>query len=357
MKKILIILVLLTGYLFADNANDPLAAYLKEGKWIVINQSGKEIFSSYKIFEILGYSENSYRVRLLDSAGKRTWAFLDDKGEIMFKPKTAIIFDFHDGIARSAQKNPWSRNLQIFGYYDKNGNEVVPHVFDDAIDFNEGMAYVMNADKNGFIDKTGKFVIPLDSIAGNTFSEGLAAINTKDFKVGYLDKQGNMKIKYRFDEGHPFSEGKAVVYYNGKFGYIDKSGKDIIKSRFDFANSFKENHAFVAMARDFITYTADWGFIDTTGSLISGFKYLGVNDFSEGLAAVKIGDKWGFINYTDSLIITNKFTTVGSFKNGLAFAADKENDKYGFIDKKGEWVIVLPGPEKLLDLRLNKKLK
>jgi hypothetical protein len=358
MKKIILLLVVFGSFLnAADFDKKPMAAYQKSGKWFVIDHSGKEIFSSPIIYELLGYSENAYRVRLNAADGNRTWAFLDDSGKAFMTPMTAIIFDFHNGLARSARHNPWAKDLQIIGYFDKNGNEVIKHEYDDAIDFSEGMAFVMNKDKRGYIDVTGKMVITLDSMAGNEFSEGLAAVNTTDFRVGYKDATGKTKIKFKYDEGMPFSEGKAAVYYKGKFGYINKSGAEIIMPLYDYANKFKENYAFVAMARDYVTYVPDWAFIDTNGRKITEFKYQGVNDFSEGLAAVKWGDKWGYIDYRDTVVIPNKFSFASPFVNGLAFVYDKENSKFGYINKTGEFLVILPQPEKLVDLRLNRRLK
>jgi len=42
------------------------------------------------------------------------------------------------------------------------------------------------------------------------------------------------------------------------------------------------------------------GYIDTTGKLVIQPQYDTVSDFSESLAAVKIGDKWGYIDTTAS---------------------------------------------------------
>ncbi|UBF26030.1 WG repeat-containing protein [Kovacikia minuta CCNUW1] len=63
-------------------------------------------------------------------------------------------------------------------------------------------------------------------------------------------------------------------------------------------------------------------------------------DFSEGLAAVKIGEKYGYIDRTGNLIIQPKFDYAGSFSEGLAVVGKEgEPEKWGYIDKAGKLAI------------------
>jgi len=336
----------------------PLAAYMQDSTWHFIDEKGNEFFSSSEIIEVRGFSEGLYRVTLRDKNGKTRWAFLNRDGSTAFKPNCVLIYDMHDGMALSVRKNMWAKSLQIFGYYDKNGNEVVKHKYDDAIDFSDGLAYVFNKDESGYINKKGKMVIPLKDKAGNGFSEGLAPVNTKEFKIGFINTKGELKIDYKYDDALPFSEGKCAVHVEGYFAFIDSTGKMFVPPTYDFAHPFFENYAFVGMAEDRRYAHPKWGFIDTSGKQIADFKYPQVRDFSEGLAAVKTqNNKWGFIDYQDKMIIPDIYDNVYSFKNGLAWATIKDENKYGFINKKGEWVITLNEPKKVFDIRWSKRVK
>jgi len=67
--------------------------------------------------------------------------------------------------------------------------------------------------KNGYIDKTGKMVIPPSFDYASDFSEGLVYVTPygdKKFKKGYIDKSGNFVIKPRFD-----TVGRFPVVWQG----------------------------------------------------------------------------------------------------------------------------------------------
>lgn len=59
--------------------------------------------------------------------------------------------------------------------------------------------------------------------------------------------------------------------------------------------------------------------------------------FSEGLAAVKKNDKFGFINTKGELVIPCQYQYAGQFKGGLACVVkDEENNNISFIDATGK---------------------
>ena len=49
-----------------------------------------------------------------------------------------------------------------WGYIDKTGREVIPCKYDSAVNFREGLAIVYKSGKWGFIDKTGRKVAPYE---------------------------------------------------------------------------------------------------------------------------------------------------------------------------------------------------
>ena len=83
----------------------------------------------------------------------------------------------------------------------------------------------------GYIDKTGKEVIPCKYNYLGGFYEGLAYVDLDD-KWGFIDKSGKEVIPCRYDDAGNFSEGLARVLLDDKYGFIDKSGKEVIPCRY-----------------------------------------------------------------------------------------------------------------------------
>ena len=96
-------------------------------------------------------------------------------------------------------------------------------------DFKEGLAPVMNDEEFwGFVDDTGKLVIPCRYRQVGSFSEGLAYVSDDYQFYGYIDKTGRLVIPMDFKEAGNFENGKAdVTTENNKAAVIDKTGKII----------------------------------------------------------------------------------------------------------------------------------
>jgi len=80
-----------------------------------------------------------------------------------------------------------------------------------------------------------------------------------------------------------------------------------------------------------------YGFIDFNGKLRIANRYTAVKLFSDGYAAVQIGDNWGYVNDEEYLKIQPYYDFASNFRSGVAVVS--QNSKYGLIDKSGEVVI------------------
>ncbi len=183
--------------------------------------------------------------------------------------------------------------------------------------------------KYGFIDETGKEVIPCIYDDADSFSGGLANVK-KDGKWGYIDKLGKEVIPCIYGWADSFSEGLASVKKDGKWGYIDKLGKEVIPGIYGWADSFSEGLA--SVEKD-----GKWGYIDKTGKEVIPCVYYRIGSFSEGLASVKKDGKYGYIDKLGKEVIPCIYDGAGSFSEGLARV---EKYKFIFIVKiKTVWYI------------------
>lgn len=258
--------------------------------------------------------------------------------------------NFHEGLAQL-----WVHESggQKAGYIDKTGKVVIPAEYGTTGEFSEGLAAVEKDGKFGVIDKTGKTVIPFQYPWAaysssmfrplGEFHEGLATV-LKDGKFGYIDKTGAEVIPRQYQTAMSFSEGLAAVEKDGKWGFIDKTGKEVIPFQYNEISSFSEGLAAVLVSGK------GWAFIDKTGKEVLSVPYDDVYSFSEGLAAVKKDGKWGYIDKTGKLVIPCRYEGYATpFSGGFALVADWYNDEQapkpqkrpmaGIIDKTGKEVV------------------
>ncbi len=330
------------------------------------------------------------------------YGYADKYGNIVIVPKYGFIGKFNNGLAMiiTGSSDPSKRTeFDNYGFIDGKGNEIVRPIYKEAMDFSEGLAavsktyykanlndmYDLNSSlpnrKWGYVDITGKLVIPLTHPLASQFKEGMAVQQTKEFlKFGYffMDKTGKKVLPTAnsifefYQNARTFSEGLASVTISdnktySKTVFIDKTGKVIIDDSYYSTSDFKNGIASVYKNNKY-------GVVDKKGKLIIPIEYskvdeaengyvkvydkdkkvamftvlgkevvsLGTYDeisgtFSDGLCAVKSGGKWGFIDQTGKLVITTTLARPTRFSDGLARV--EQDNKFGYIDKSGKLVI------------------
>lgn len=85
-----------------------------------------------------------------------------------------------------------------------------------------------------------------------------------------------------------------------------------------------------------------YGFIDGSGRVRIRPQFDGALPFTEGLAAVSIGDKWGFIDPSGKIVIPPSYYAASPFSDGLAAVTIETGGKTrpcGYIDRAGQFVI------------------
>jgi len=84
-------------------------------------------------------------------------------------------------------------------------------------DYYEDLACVEdNNGKFGFIDRSGKLVIPCKWNGAGFFSQGLANVRSENGKWGYIDKSGTLVIPCKWKEVDPF-EKKYRSYFDSEY--------------------------------------------------------------------------------------------------------------------------------------------
>ena len=176
-------------------------------------------------------------------------AIIDESGRVVIPPKNydTRYSNFHEGLAKYTDGG--------WGFIDRSGRIVIPARFTEVGDFSEGLAFVAASERQryGYINKEGQLVIPYRFKYASDFHEGLALVILMNIRYAFIDRTGKIVLQSRTWQGvDRFSEGLAAVWvsvrnnrlYRGyeelKYGFIDRTGKFVIPPQFDRVERFSE---------------------------------------------------------------------------------------------------------------------
>ena len=263
------------------------------------------------------------------------WKTTSQTGRIVIPTSFDQCLPFRKGVAAVSVANKW-------GFINRLGQFVIEPIYDGVSLFDDGVAVAGIGGENGksgLISLDGRFVVnpKFSKIIGPL--DGVYAVwETDDGPSYYIDKYGHNAKAW----GDLYFDGlRAVQNVDGKFGFEDREHNYKIKPQFEFAYPFEKGLAKVAKGGYGTKGPARWGFIDTNGTVVVYFQFDNVESFSEGLAAARIGDyktgKWGFIDKSGNFVVNPQFDFVRGFNEGLA--AVVIGNKTGFIDRSGNIII------------------
>lgn len=130
-----------------------------------------------------------------------------------------------------------------------------------------------------------------------------------------------------------------------KIGFIDRNGTVVVEPIYDgvsfpgiATNPSYPNLANVHSCEIMITKENLNGFVNAKGQLIVKPVLKNTGHFVEDLACAQSdNEKWGFIDKKGIWVIAGQYETYGHFNKG--WAAVVFEGKCGFIDKMGQWII------------------
>ena len=132
-----------------------------------------------------------------------------------------------------------------------------------------------------------------------------------------------------------------TLYTNseGKYGYVGITGKEdslrtvVIPAKYDYAENFSEGMACVKL-------NGKYGFINKLGQEIIPLKYDFVaGEFNEGMAGVELNGKYVYVNKLGQEIVPPKYDFVWEFNEGMAIV--ELNGKHGYVNKLGQEIVPL----------------
>lgn len=228
---------------------------------------------------------------------------------------------------------PVKRNGK-WGYIDKTGKIIVPAVYDEACTFKTNVAPVTLNGKKGYMDKSGRIVIAPVYDDASAFNGNYAGIKSGE-KYGVINNAGQIVVPAIYDGPYIayIGEDRIQANLNGKWGLIDTLGRMIVAPQYDFVYSFSEG--LCKVKKDDKNY-----FIDRDGKTVLSVPLKSESEFKMNcLAAADGGDRWGFLDKSGKWDIAPGYEEARSFDEETGLAPVKKNGKWGFVDRKGKMVI------------------
>lgn len=222
------------------------------------------------------------------------WGYVDTSGALRVPQIYDYARPFSEGYASVMAGEKW-------GVIDKSGKMVIEPRFENIFSFHHGLALV-RGEKSGFINTKGELVISFQASGYSEYGEftGELAPVVKDGRIGYMNTSGKMIIPPLYEMGQQFYEGLASVKRNGSYGYIDLSGNEAVKPQFEYAFPFRGGHALVKTDGKyrFINRQGQWadetvydGYDSIMDGGVTAVLYSAFSDYSQGMAVLHAGDR------------------------------------------------------------------
>ncbi len=351
-----------------------IAVVRYKGKFGAINQKGEFVIEP-KFFELSGPSEGL----LIFARRKNKYGYMDTRGNVVIKPTFYAAYHFNEGRAFVRL----NKSVRTYTFFNPEffKDPTVPFFSDyrkfplKQIRKRRELPMLSRIQETGFIDREGNLIAKgyfyppayLPSYSFMNFSEGFAAVRVKTFINGelsqpqgfYINRDGEF-VFGPFDDVHPFSEGYACVEVDNAHGFINTRGEFVLEpyfgynpARLRFSNGLipvlfdvRKRYILNDTPPDYTEnpHRYKWGYLNKKFQAAIYPAFDEVEAFSEGLAAVKVGEKWGYIDTLGRWVIRPGFDEAYEFFDGIAGAVLKGKDVY--INRQGK--IIWPPEDELL---------
>ena len=189
------------------------------GKWGFVDRSGRLAIPLRTCRTMQKFSCGLAAVHVQTSKHTWKWGYIDTSGKMVIPPQFDETWGFYEDLATVSVFAKGGRYV-----IDKTGKRVV-----DAPGARFGEALYPSG--HTYVDIIGRTVIRLgpEVLGGKEFSEGLAAVRNRQDKWGYIDKTGKVVIPAQYAQAWSFREGLALVQTKAeRLQFIDKKGKVVI---------------------------------------------------------------------------------------------------------------------------------
>ena len=293
-----------------------IAGVEQNGKLGLINKKNEQIVDF--IFDEIETDKELFVVSSNDHLG-----IINRNGDFIFDTIFEDISILDEGFI-CAQKD------SLYAFYDRNGKPLTQEVYDDVLNFKNGVCPVSINGQKGLLNKDMKLLIPCMYEGIYIYSDSTFITINKDELRQLRNANGKIINDSLFQEIHPLVNGFAICIKDNRIGYLNHKGVQIIGNMYeafidyDILGNFNNGRAVVSKDKKF-------GIIDTTGQ----FVLKPTHDFIKSLGryyGIQKKDKWTLINSSFETISDNDFESINMLRNKSLLI---ENDgRYGVMDQE-----------------------
>lgn len=256
-----------------------------------------------------------------------------------------LLFAFALSLAAQPDLYP-IRNGRQSGFINRSGKVVIPPKYDRVEEFRESRAVVYIGSNAGYIDPAGQLLIPAVFSTATPFEQGRAIVS-KEGKYSVIDLQGKTVAEVPHRVMGDYSAGLVVVQRAragatpSAYGYMDRNGRMVIEPKFMPAGKFPEDGRGLAVGG----LDRNWCCFDKSGKIILRLPLDGHDrapGFRDGLLRWKEGFHWGYKDPSGAWAIEPKFDDAQDFNNGIA-SVEKDGERVQ-IDTRGAVQPATKGP-------------
>jgi hypothetical protein len=343
-------------------------------RWGWIDRSGREVIPS-RWEAILEFGPDGWTA----VCEKERWGFVDRTGKVVIEPRFESVMPFDaSGLAHAVENGK-------VGFINRRGEWVIKPEWDSpgTDEFGtESIALVQRGRQFGWIDRSGKLVVPLTNLESDDLEDGksrealaLGLIKWRRVgKVGWLNRQGETVIPFEWDEAELIPAWSAIKVrrrdpaspLSSTVGLIDLSGRTLLPADFGALTVIHEELAIIKRN--------DWyGLINRRGELLTPLDWHEIR-FEEsslfgrrsdrwsrlgpdgrilfplesgatpdpfdagGMARFKRGGKVGWVERSGATVIEFEWDEATPF-DSMGLAAVRRGDRWGFLNRRGQLVI------------------
>ena len=242
------------------------------------------------------------------------------------------VKEFSGGYAAVREDENW-------GCINETAGNVIPMKYKEVGSSGDGIIPVVTSDGQArFIDSNGEnyFVLDESAVRFGIPISGVFTVLNQNGSMAFYNFEGK-KLSEDYEDATSLGNGYGAVKTDGNWKIIDNQFRVIGTQQFLEVIPDQKGVLF-RNERAFVKQEDGIHMINTAAEYVTDQVYEdAVPFFSAAYAAVKVNQKWQFINAKGEIVSEKTYDDARSFSNG--YAAVCENGLWGFINEQFEWVI------------------